>query len=1007
MYLTRDNGITTKCGRLLLCLLLVMLCIGGWNVTGYCAEKAQGINVNGGLNKGISVDPLKKTKGFSTVIYNNRNGLPTSEANTIAQTGEGFLWIGSYAGLIRYDGNNFERIDSTGGIANVRCLYVDSRDRLWIGTNDAGLFMMEKGEFRQWGKPDGLQSASVRAISEDEDGRIYVGCAAGGIAMIDTSWELSPLSDARLEGKTIWELRRGCDGLIYGLTQNGDLFTLRNGGVVTFLGNEECRISSIDSILPDPENPRRLYVGTEESEICYGDLENNFASMGKKDISPLSSVNRMEYINGQIWICAENGIGRLDAEGFHTLKNIPMNNSVEHVMTDYEGNLWFVSSRQGLMKIVPNQFSELFERYDLEPAVVNTTCLYGTKLFIGTDTGLTVIEGNRKAESLPLTKAVTAGGRDLGASDLLELLDDVRIRSIIEDSRGRLWITTWRKYGLLRYEQGEVTAFTEEDGMASDALRAVTECEDGSIVTAGIGGISIIRDDSVSAYDGTEDGIVNGDILTVTDGFRDELVLGSDGNGIYILSDDGVRRIGTEDGLGSEIILRIRRSTVRDGYWIVTGNSLAFMTPDYQVTTLRQFPYPNNYDIYETGAGDLWVLSSAGIYIVSGSELLEGEPVDPVFYGMHSGLPYAPTVNAYSELTADGDLYIAGTQGVVRVNIERSFENMGELKTALPFIDADGRRYYPDETGKFTLPGNAKKLTFYPYVFSYSLTDPQVSYRLEGFDQEDISVSRSRLVPVDYTNLKLGAYRFLMTVKDPVGHDEHSVSFRIVKGKEISAGTIGTLIMIAASLILLGSLLIFTSLYRKRGHLEDRLFFSLILSNLALAVGESLSYLLELSSSPLTREMMILGNTVFYIFLVFFPYLLLVYLQFGIDPDKARVRKFKLLYGIPCALVIAVMLFNLKTGWIFTIADGNVFRPGPRRMAWIPVIPVWFYFLVMFIKMWKADKRVAVTGLILVGARLVWDLLLPSVSSISFIYSLILVAIYLDMMGLPLNKEAP
>ena len=61
----------------------------------------------------------------------------------------------------------------------------------------------------------------------------------------------------------------------------------------------------------------------------------------------------------------------------------------------------------------------------------------------------------------------------------------------------------------------------------------------------------------------------------------------------------------------------------------------------------------------------------------------------------------------------------------------------------------------------------------------------------------------------------------------------------------------------------------------------------------------------------------------------------------------------------------------------------------------------------MFIKMWKADKRVAVTGLILVGARLVWDLLLPSVSSISFIYSLILVAIYLDMMGLPLNKEAP
>ena len=63
MYLTRNSRIKTG-GRLLLCLLLVMLCLGGWNVTGYCAEKAQGINVNGGLNTGISVDPFKKTKGW-------------------------------------------------------------------------------------------------------------------------------------------------------------------------------------------------------------------------------------------------------------------------------------------------------------------------------------------------------------------------------------------------------------------------------------------------------------------------------------------------------------------------------------------------------------------------------------------------------------------------------------------------------------------------------------------------------------------------------------------------------------------------------------------------------------------------------------------------------------------------------------------------------------------------------------------------------------------------------
>ena len=85
-----------------------------------------------------SVDPVNQSDHFSAVLYDNTNGLPTSEANAIVQTSEGFLWIGSYAGLIRYDGNTFERMDSTGGIASIKCLYVDSRDRLWMGTNDNG-----------------------------------------------------------------------------------------------------------------------------------------------------------------------------------------------------------------------------------------------------------------------------------------------------------------------------------------------------------------------------------------------------------------------------------------------------------------------------------------------------------------------------------------------------------------------------------------------------------------------------------------------------------------------------------------------------------------------------------------------------------------------------------------------------------------------------------------------------------------------------------------------------
>ena len=64
-----------------------------------------------------------------------------------------------------------------------------------------------------------------------------------------------------------------------------------------------------------------------------------------------------------------------------------MEKQIDHVMTDYEGNLWFTSTRQSVMKIVPNQFLDIFKQYDLPAEVVNSTCMYGRQLFMGTDSG--------------------------------------------------------------------------------------------------------------------------------------------------------------------------------------------------------------------------------------------------------------------------------------------------------------------------------------------------------------------------------------------------------------------------------------------------------------------------------------------------------------------------------------------------------------------------------------------------------------------------------------------
>ena len=90
------------------------------------------------------IDPTGKHEGLAAFLYDNKTGLPTSEANAIATTSDGFIWIGSYGGLIRYDGSTFERFSSKTGIASVVSLFVDSNDNLWIGTNDNGAAVIDR-----------------------------------------------------------------------------------------------------------------------------------------------------------------------------------------------------------------------------------------------------------------------------------------------------------------------------------------------------------------------------------------------------------------------------------------------------------------------------------------------------------------------------------------------------------------------------------------------------------------------------------------------------------------------------------------------------------------------------------------------------------------------------------------------------------------------------------------------------------------------------------------------
>ncbi|MCR4647196.1 MAG: HD domain-containing protein [Oscillospiraceae bacterium] len=736
----------------------------------------------------ITVDPTGEARngeGYSAVLYDITNGLPTSDANAIAMTSDGCIWIGSYSGLLRYDGNRFERLDSTTGIASVVSLFVDSKDRLWIGTNDNGAAVLEKGEFRYFKVSDGLGSASVRSIAEDPAGNIYI-ATTEGVSCVDGNMAVHPIEDAQIGGAYIRSLRQGCDGAVYGVTMDGTVFTLRNSQVTGCYAPEQLGITDARAICPDPDREGCLYIGTIGSKLYYGKLDGGFTVEKEIDTGRLECINAINCVDGSPWICTDKGIGYYMRDEFTPISNVPMTTSVEWMCVDYQGNLWFTSSQQGVMKIVSNHFTDIFEKYHLEDEVVYSTCVAQSMLLVGTkNDGLIAVRNGKRMGNITVTSAVSASGKRYDDKDLLTILEDSKIRSIIRDSRERIWISTFGEAGLVRYDYGKVMRFGPEDGLPSDRVRTILERPDGSFLVACTGGVAVIEDDKVTKVYTEADGIDNSEVLTVSEGTDGEILVGTDGGGIFVIGDDGVTHYGTEEGLSSEVVMRIKKDATRDLYWIVTSNSIAYMDAEHQIHTVKDFPYPNNFDLYQNSRDEMWILSSSGIYVVPTEELIRNEEIEPRFYGRENGLTRIATANSYSELTEEEELYIAGTSGVARVNINEPFEDVTGIRMDVPFVDVDGVRYYPDMDGDFKVPASTERLTIHGYIYHYSLTEPQVVYSLDGFDRTASVTGRSDFGPVIYTNLPGGSYRFTMKLTNEEGRSSQLFSVKIVKQKAL------------------------------------------------------------------------------------------------------------------------------------------------------------------------------------------------------------------------------
>ena len=754
------------------------------------------------VNAAVLSDVTDKGYGYSAVLYDNSNGLPTSEANTIVQSDDGFIWIGNYSGLVRYNGSDFYRYDSSTGISSIVSLYYDSKKRLWVGTNDNGIAVLEGDKFTFFNHKQGLNSSSVRAITEDNEGNILAATTMG-ISYIDKDMKLHNINEPQINKEYILTLKKDSSGTVYGITMSGGVFTIQNKRIASFYNSKDLEYGNPNSIFPDPKNKGYVYIGTDESDLLHLKLGNAFSEIKVYSVAPHKTINDICLIKDNLWMCTDKGIGFFDKDfEYHQLNSLPMENSVDQIMLDHESNLWFCSSRQGVMKIVENAFVDISKLAGMDPTVVNSVCRYEDKIYVATDRGLVIFNESYKRIN----------------NKLSSLMNGIRIRCLKKDKDNNIWVCSYSDHGLLRYDPktDTLTSFNQENGLASNRVRMICLLSNGNVAVATSMGMNIISGDKVIKTYNKENGISNQEILCIEEGNNGELFLGSDGNGMYVVKEDKVSRIGIEDGLTSEVILRIRKDPQKDIYWIITSNSISYMDKDHTISPISKFPYSNNFDMFFDSKDRVWILGSNGIYVVNKDVLIADEKIDYTLYDIKCGLPFTATANSYSYQDDDGTLFISGTSGVCTININNEKTTDSDVRLAVSYVTADDTYIEVGSNNEIHIPSSCKRLHIEANAFTYSLNNPHLSYQLEGFDDEPIEVSKQEmdLSQLNYTNLRGGEYTFKLSIINTMtGKPEKVIKLRIIKDKALYEHWWFIILIVLLSFILV---VLFVILYFRR-----------------------------------------------------------------------------------------------------------------------------------------------------------------------------------------------
>ena len=697
----------------------------------------------------------KNFDSYIKTVYNNTNGLPGGVANDIASTSDGILWIGTYAGLYRHNGKEFRLMNEYESIKTVRCLYVDDDGRLFVGTNDNGLSILINEEITDvLNEKNGLPSDSVRCITSASDGRYYIGTSAE-LAVVEINDGIRIVAKEP-DVSSALRLTADSEGHVAAVTSSGKLIILQNSKVTeTASAYDEKFISAEFS------DDGKLFAATESNKIFVFSIkdENNLQFLQTINCGSMNHINSLSFYENVLFLCSDSGVGYIDYKkdnSFHLVDTDLFNNSIDNMIEDYQGNLWFSSSRLGLLKMCETAFAEIYLSAGFSEAVVNTVIKFNNKIYFGTDEGLSMID-------------VESGESE--ENELTKKMKELRIRCLMQDSKNRMWVCTYTKGLYCMNKAGKIEAFETD---TEQQFRVLLELSDGTIAAAGKKGITFLKNGEVTKRLTKANGFENQVVLTLSELSDGTLIAGTDGGGIAIIQQQSiVKLLRRQDGLTSNVILRTvndyNGNTPTGAFYAITSNGINYVDKDFSIYPLTNFPYSNNYDMIVRQDGNIFVLGSAGIFVVTRDELLSGKKVDYILLDLRRGLLGTLTANSWNYIDEENNLYLSCDTGASVLNLDAYDKNNRSYRMQLKSVIVNGKRYLVQKDIPFVIPENSDSIEIVPEIINYSINNPYISLYMEGIDEHPNIMTQNELASVIYSNIAAGKYTFHISLLDSKG----------------------------------------------------------------------------------------------------------------------------------------------------------------------------------------------------------------------------------------------